>query len=168
MTRRTILAALALAALSATRLVAQPMPSVTAQDAWARATPPNVGTGAVYLTLTSRADDRLVGAATAVAAQAELHEMKMVNNVMQMRPLDGLDLPAGQAVALKPGGYHIMLEGLKAPLKQGGTVALRLTFVHAPPLDVTATVQPIGAAGPQAAGTMSHDMKGMPGMTMGK
>ena len=171
MNRRALFAAFALAALSFTRLAAQPLPSVSAQDVWARATPPHGGSGAVYLTLRSSTDDRLLAVATPAAAQAEPHEMKMVNNIMQMRPLaEGLALPAGQDVTLRPGGYHIMLEGLKAPLTEGDTVALHLTFQKAPPLDVQAKVLSIGASGPASSG--GHDgmatLKGMPGMSTGK
>ena len=76
----------------------------------------------------------------------------MDGNVMRMRPVSGgLSLPAGQLVILQPGGYHNMLEGLKAPLKQGQTVPLHLTFATSAPVDVTASVAGIGANGPGSA-----------------
>ena len=65
---------------------------------------------------------------------------------MKMRPLAGLDLVPGKPIKLAPGGYHVMLLGLKAPLKQGESFPLTLQFEHAPPLTVTVTVEPVGAA----------------------
>jgi len=124
------------------------------KDAWARATPGGAQTAAVYVTLESAAGDRLVGVATPAATEAQLHSMSMDNGVMKMRQVDGIDLPAGQTVTLKPGGYHIMLVGLAQPLKEGQTFALTLTFEKAGKQDVTATVQKIGAMGP-------GDMPGM-------
>jgi copper(I)-binding protein len=133
--------------------------AVTVRQAWARATPPGATTGIIYLTLTSPAADRLTGVATPVAASARLHVSVMSGGVMQMRPLpEGLALPAGRTVTLAPMGTHIMLDGLKAPLTQGESFPLHLTFAHAAPVDVTATVQPIGASGPG---------DGMDGMNMG-
>jgi copper(I)-binding protein len=137
---------------------AQPSP-VTVAGAWARATPPHAATGAIYLTLTSAAIDRLVAVATPVAAQAEVHRTIQQGGVMEMRPVpDGLALPAGKPVVLAPGGYHIMLTGLKAPLQAGQTIPLHLTFAKAPPVDVMAEVRPLGASGPAMPG-MAHGMK---------
>ena len=149
MTRRVTFAALLLAATAA--LAQQPASSVQARDAWARATPPGASTGAVYLTLTSPEGDRLTGISSPASGKAQVHEMSMDGTIMRMRPVEsGLALPAGKPVTLAPGGYHVMLEGLKAPLKAGEAVPVRLTFQKSPPLDVTAQVQPIGAAGPGA------------------
>lgn len=120
--------------------------AVVATDAWARATPPGAATAAAYLTLTSPLADTLTGVTTPAAGMAEVHEMAMEGNVMQMRELpSGLPLPANQAVTLKPGGFHIMLMNLRAPLKPGDTLPLHLTFAHAPAQDVVATVAAIGA-----------------------
>ncbi len=70
---------------------------------------------------------------------------------MRMRPVPGgLDLPPGKAVSLTPRGYHIMLEGLKAPLRQGSVVPVHLVFQKAPPIDIEASVQSVGAPGPAA------------------
>lgn len=136
-----------------TALAQQPASPVQARDAWARATPPGASTGAIYMTLTSPAGDRLTGASSPVAREASVHEMRMAGEVMHMRAVDGgLALPAGKPVTLAPGGYHLMLEGLKAPLKPGEAVPVHLTFQKAPPLDVAAQVQPIGAAGPGRTG----------------
>ncbi len=132
--------------------VAQQSAPVEVQGAWARATPPGASTGAIYLTLTSPSGDTLTSVSSPAAREASLHGMRMEGPVMRMRPVEGgLDLPAGKPVTLAPGGYHIMLDGLKAPLKPGQAVPLHLTFRKAPPLNVQAQVQPIGASGPGGA-----------------
>jgi periplasmic copper chaperone A len=99
---------------------------VTVSSPWARSTVPGqMGTGA-FMTITSKDGGRLVGAASPVAGVVELHEMAMDNNVMKMRAIPGLDLPAGREVQLKPGGYHVMLLDLKRPLKVGEKVQIEL------------------------------------------
>jgi copper(I)-binding protein len=99
---------------------------VDVRDAWARpAVPGQMGTGA-FMTLTSRDGARLIGAASPVAGVVEIHEMALDNNVMRMRAINGLDLPPGRAVQLKPGGHHVMLMDLKRPLKVGDKVPLEL------------------------------------------
>lgn len=123
-------------------------------EPWVRATvPQQSGTGA-FMQLTSQTDTKLVEAATPVAKHVEVHEMAMDNHVMKMRELpDGLALPAGQMVELKPGGYHIMFFELKQQLKEGDQVPLTLTFEGADgqrtSLDIQAPVRPLasGAAG---------------------
>jgi hypothetical protein len=117
-------------------------------DAWARATPGAAQTAAVYLTLVSASGDRFIGAATPAAEKAGLHSMTMDGGVMKMREVKGIDLPAGQAVILKPGGYHIMLSGLAQPLKEGQTLPLTLTFAKAGAQQVTVDVRKVGAMGP--------------------
>ncbi len=139
--------AAALMFLAATTAQAQPAP-VRAEGAWARATPPRAEAGAVYLTLVAPVADQLMAVSSPAAATAVVHEMAMDAGVMRMREVASLALPAGQSVALKPGGFHVMLMGLKAPLREGQSVPLRLTFASAPPLDVVAVVGPIGASGP--------------------
>ena len=130
--------------------VAQPArPEVT--NAWARATPGGTTIGAAYLTVLSATPDRLVAAASPVARKAELHMMSMSGGVMTMRPLDGIDLPAGRPVTFKPGGLHIMLMGLKAPLREGRSFPLTLTFAKAGKREVEVTVAKVGAMGPPAA-----------------
>lgn len=119
---------------------------VTVADALCRPTPNGRDQTACYLTLTASADDRLVSIASPLG-QAAIHEMKMDGGMMQMAELkDGLPLPAGQAVALKPMGNHVMLTGLSAPLAAGDSVGLTLTFEKAAQLGVRATVgQPAAA-----------------------
>ncbi len=167
MSRRTTLAAfiLILATLAGSAAAQQPFAApagVVVQDAWARATPTGATTGAAYMTLTSPAGDVLTGASTPAAGHAAVHEMQMDGAVMRMRPIEGgLVLPPGQAVTLRPSGLHVMLEGLRAPLKQGGTMPLHLTFRTAPPLDLQVPVRAVGAAGP---GSASEGQGAMPGM----
>jgi len=120
-------------------------------EPWARATPGTSQTGAVYLTIRSAEADRLVAAATPVAKKAEMHATEMSGMVMRMRPLAAVTLPAGRSVAFAPGGMHIMLEGLKAPLRAGQSFPLTLTFAKAGPQTVTVVVGPVGATGPPAA-----------------
>ena len=113
---------------------------------WARASAGAAKTGAAYLTITDQGQpDQLTGASTPIAASAELHESMDDMGMMKMRPIAGLTLTPGKPVKLAPGGYHLMLMGLKAPLKAGDTFPLTLQFTHAPPQTVTVTVEPIGA-----------------------
>ena len=120
-------------------------------NAWARATPGNATNGAAYATIQSPTADRLVSVSTPAAKKAELHTMSMQGMVMRMRPLNGLDIPAGQPVALKPGGEHIMLLGLTHPLREGQSFPLTLDFEKAGARTVTVTVEKAGATGPGAA-----------------
>ena len=120
-------------------------------NAWARATPPGAKDGVAYLTIESPTADRLVSASTPVAKQAQLHTMSMQGMVMQMRPLAGLDIPAGQPVTLRPGREHVMLMGLDHPLREGQSFPLTLDFAKAGPRTVTVTVEKAGAAGPGPA-----------------
>ena len=100
---------------------------VKVDDPWVRATvAPQKATGA-FMQLTSAQPVKVVAVSSPVADMVEIHEMKMEDGVMKMRAVDALQLPTGQAVALKPGSYHVMLMGLKAPIKAGETVPLTLT-----------------------------------------
>jgi copper(I)-binding protein len=99
---------------------------VNVSSAWARSTVPGQGGTGAFMTLVSRDGGKLIGAASPVAGVVELHEMAMDNNVMKMRAIPSLDLPAGREVQLKPGGYHVMLLDLKRPLKVGEKVQIEL------------------------------------------
>ena len=100
---------------------------VTVTQPWVRGTvAPQKATGA-FMTLKSTSDAKLIGASSPAAKQVEIHEMAMVNNVMRMRPVAEVALPAGKDVALKPGGYHVMLMGIQHQLKQGDVVPITLT-----------------------------------------
>ena len=121
---------------------------------WTRATPPTAPTagGFLKLTNTGTAPDRLVSAKSPAAGEVQVHEMKMDGNIMRMRELDkGVEIPAGGSVTLAPGGLHLMLIGLKAPLKAGDSVPVTLTFEKAGSTDVELTVEPMGAQGPKPA-----------------
>lgn len=104
---------------------------VRVDDAWVRATVPGQRSAGAYMTLTSPTSSRLVGVATPAAGVAQIHEMAMEGTTMRMHPVDGVALPAGQAVALKPGGYHVMLMELKQPLKVGDRMPLTMRFEDA-------------------------------------
>ncbi|MFT7722572.1 MAG: copper chaperone PCu(A)C [Roseateles sp.] len=113
------------AALSSLPLAAQAQLRV--DEPWVRATvAPQQATGA-FMRLTSATPARVVAASSPLAAVVEIHEMTMDGGVMRMRAVAALPLPAGQAVALRPGSYHVMLMGLKAPIRAGDTVPLTLT-----------------------------------------
>jgi hypothetical protein len=105
---------------------------VTITNAWARATVQGQKATGAFMTLTAKNNAKLVGVSSPVAGVAEIHEMKVEKDVMKMAALpNGLDLPAGKAVELKPGGYHVMLMDLKAPLTKDSTVPVTLTFQDA-------------------------------------
>ena len=97
-------------------------------DAWARSTVKGQMAAAAYLTVTSATAARLVGVSSPAAAVVQLHEMSMVGTTMRMRPLAGIDLPAGQPVELKPGGMHVMLQDLRQPLTSGDRLPVILRF----------------------------------------
>jgi copper(I)-binding protein len=120
-------------------------------EPWTRATPASAAAGGGYLTVTNKGTtaDRLVSAKSPASGAVQIHEMKMEGNVMRMREREGgLEIPPGATVALAPGGLHLMLMGLKAPLQQGTTVPVTLVFEKAGPIDVEMQVQAIGAAAP--------------------
>lgn len=99
---------------------------VTVQNAWVRATVPQQKVAGVFFDIQTTENLQLVEVQSSVAANAELHEMKLENDVMRMRPVEKLELPAGKKVNLKPGGYHLMLMGLKNQIKVGDVIPLRL------------------------------------------
>ena len=122
--------------------------TIQVTGAMCRPTPAGRQMTGCYLTLTSAAADRLVSASSADANLVQVHESRIESGMMMMRELrEGLPLPAGEAVALAPGGNHLMLMGVKEPLVAGDTVALTLTFEVSSPIEVTATVgQPAPSA----------------------
>jgi periplasmic copper chaperone A len=145
--RRHLLAAAAIV-LGAGPAFAQ-APSVEAHDAWARATAGASKTGAVYLTLVDHgAADKLTGAETPAAGMAMIHESFKEGGIDKMRMLDDVALAPDKPVQFKPGGLHIMLTDLPAPLKQGATFPLTLSFEKAAPVTVTVKVLAPGASGP--------------------
>ena len=127
---------------------------VTVTEAWVRGTVAGQKATGAYMQLKSTADATLVGAASPAAKVVEIHEMKMDGNVMKMRAVDKLALPAGKTIELRPGGYHVMLMDLAQPLNDGDTVPLTLTVEgkdgKTEMLQVSATVRT------QSGGTIRH------------
>jgi copper(I)-binding protein len=141
----------------ATLLTAVPaLAQVTVSDAWVRGTVAQQTATGMFAQITSAGGGRLLSASSPVAGVVEIHEMAMDGNVMKMRAIPGLDLPAGKAVALKPGGYHVMLMDLKQQLKPGDTVAVTLvveTGGKKESIEVKAPVKPLQSG---ASGGMGH------------
>jgi len=102
--------------------------TVQIQEPWVRATVKGQQATGAFMKLTSQSPMRLIQAQSPVAGLVEIHEMKMEKDVMKMAAIAGLDLPAGKAVDLKPGGYHVMLMQLKQEIKEGETVPITLVF----------------------------------------
>ena len=117
--------------LAAALLAGAAHAQVTVDKPWVRTTVPQQTTSAAYLTITSVQGGKLVEASSPAAASVEVHEMKMEGEMMKMRGVDALPLPAGKPVELKPNGLHIMLTGLKAPLKAGDVVLIKLVVEDA-------------------------------------
>lgn len=133
---------------------------VTVSDAWVRATVPGQKSTGAFMTLQAAQDAKLVGAKSDVAAATEVHEMKMEGDIMRMREVDSVTLPAGHAVELKPGGYHIMLLDVKQQMKAGDHVELTLETEDANgkrhSQQVQAEVRPLTAAGGGGGGHGGH------------
>jgi copper(I)-binding protein len=118
---------------------------------WTRATPPTAESGGGYLVLknTGTTPDRLIAVKSPAADRVEIHEMKMDGNIMRMREVEkGIEIPPGATVELKPGGFHVMFMGLKAPFAKEAKVPLTLVFEKAGSIDVDLMVQAMGAQAP--------------------
>jgi copper(I)-binding protein len=118
---------------------------------WTRATPPTAESGGGYLVLknTGTTPDRLIAVKSPAADKVEIHEMKMDGNIMRMRGVEkGIEIPPGATVELKPGGFHVMFMGLKAPFAKEAKVPLTLVFEKAGSIDVDLMVQAMGALAP--------------------
>lgn len=130
---------------------------VQVDSPWVRATVPQQKATGAFMRLTSHGDARVVSVSSPAAAVTEIHEMKMENDVMKMRAVEALDLPAGQTVELKPGGYHVMLIDLKAQVKEGDMVPLSLVIENKDgkreTVEVSAMAQPLNQTQGQ---TMQH------------
>lgn len=140
---------------------------VDVQGAWARATVPGQKATGAFMTLTAKDGAKLMGVESPVAGVAEVHEMKMDGDIMRMRAVaGGLELPAGKAVELKPGGYHVMLMDLKAPVAKDTTIPLTLVFKDAKgveskvELQVPVATTPPGAMAHPKNAKMDHGMHG--------
>jgi copper(I)-binding protein len=145
--------------LTASLVSAQPA-AVKVEGAWARATVQGQkGTGA-FMNITAAQGTRLVGVTSPVAGVAEVHEMKMDGDVMKMRAVPALDLPAGKTVQLKPGSYHLMLMDLKRPLLKDSTVPVTLRFKNADGVDSQLELLvPVATTAPGPKTDMPHDHK---------
>ena len=117
--------------LAAMLLASAAHAQVTVDKPWVRTTVAQQTVTGAFMTITSMQGGRLVSASSPIAASVEVHEMKMVGDVMKMRPVDALPLPAGKPVELKAGAYHMMLMGLKAPVKFGDVVPITLVIEDA-------------------------------------
>ncbi|PWF25404.1 copper chaperone PCu(A)C [Corticimicrobacter populi] len=165
---RTLALALATTAFSAwadhADHTAQHQP-VQIEQAWVRATVPQQTATGAFMLITADADSKLVKAASPLSDKVEVHEMKMDNDVMRMRQVENLPLPAGQTVELKPGGYHIMILDLKEQIKEGDHVPLTLTVEDASgqqaDIEVQAPARALAAGNGHSGhgdhGQMQHD-----------
>jgi copper(I)-binding protein len=152
-------AALALAAISSFAAGE----AIEVENAWARATVKGQMATGAFLTITAKDGAKLVGGSTPVAGVTQVHEMKMDNGVMKMAEVKGgLDLPAGKAVQLKPGGYHIMLMDLKQTLVKDSSIPLTLFFKDAKGNDRKLELTlPVASTGGMSQ-NMGGQMQGMP------
>lgn len=125
--------------------------SVKIVHPWARATAGGSPNGAVYMTLSVAGSeaDRLLAVSTPAAKRAQLHRTIMDDGVMKMRPVDAVEIAPGPPTVMQPGGLHVMLMGLAAPLEEGDLLPLTLTFEHAGTIEVEAIVLSAGAMSPE-------------------
>ena len=132
----------------------------TVKDAWVRGTVPQQKATGLFAQLTSAGGGKLVSASSPVAGIVEIHEMAMENNVMRMRAIPKLDLPANRPVELKPGGYHVMLMDLKQQLAKGQVVPVTLKVQGADgkteTIEVKAEVRDLTAQPASGHGSMKH------------
>lgn len=139
------------ATLACTLISLPALAQTTVQGAWVRGTVAQQKATGAFFQITSAAGGKLVSASSPAAGVVEIHEMQMDGSTMKMRALPSLDLPAGKPVDFKPGGYHIMLMDLKAPLNVGDAVALSLVVQakdgKRETIVVKAPVKALGASG---------------------
>ena len=144
---------------------AQAPANVEVKDAWVRATVAQQKSTGAFMQLTAKSDARVIEARSPIAGVTQIHEMAMEKDVMRMREIKDLALPAGKTVELKPGSYHVMLLDLKGQVKAGDVVPVTLVLEgkdgQRSTLDIKATARPLsgaaaGAAAPAAAGDHSH------------
>jgi len=166
--------ALALVAVLPARAQNAPPAALSVEQVWARATPGGAKTGAIYLTVVNgtTSDDKLVGASTPAAREAQLHTMIDDNGVMKMRHLPSIEIKAGATVTLAPGGMHVMLIGLAQPLKPGDSFPLTIEFEKGGKKELAVAVTKAGAMGMGGMGSMpdtgsTPGMGNMPGHDMG-
>ncbi|AVI62091.1 copper chaperone PCu(A)C [Halomonas sp. GFAJ-1] len=122
---------------------------IKASQPWTRATPPGAGAGGGFVTLTNHGDqgDRLVSASTPITERTEIHTMEMDGEVMRMVPLPGgIEIPAGESVALAPGGLHLMFMDLPRPIVEGEPLPVTLEFQRADSIELQLQVVPVGSS----------------------
>lgn len=130
---------------------------IVVSEAWIRETPPNAAVAGGYLTLRSGAADRLLSVETPAAASVEIHEMSHEGGMMRMRELaDGVELPAGSEVTLKPGSNHLMFIDPVEPVRAGQSIEATLRFANAPEQAVTFEVRPLAGDAPAAEAHSGH------------
>lgn len=129
---------------------------------WARASAGPARAGAAYLTITNHgtAMDRLLAVATPAARHASVHTTLMAEGVMKMRPVKAVEVHPGEPAVLRPGGMHVMLMGLKAPLKEGQSFPLTLTFETAGTIEIMVMVKAAGSMGDMHKAPMGHQQHG--------
>ena len=151
MTRNTLFKALLVSALGIVGLAhAQnaKVGSVEIEHAYTRATVPGQMAAGGFMKIENKGKaDQLISASSPVAGEVQLHEMAMEGNVMKMRQVKDIPVPAGGAVELKPGGLHLMFMNIKAPLAAGQTVPVKLKFAKAGEVEVKMPVNAMGAHG---------------------
>ncbi|QDH69312.1 copper chaperone PCu(A)C [Marilutibacter alkalisoli] len=133
---------------------------IVVSDAWTRAMAPGAKVAGGFMTLRNEGggDDRLVSVASPAAERVEIHEMRMADGVMQMRHLaDGLPLPAGSEVVLRPGDYHLMFFDPAEPFVEGGEIPVTLNFEHTGELEVVFKVMGLGATSSMPEDTEHED-----------
>jgi copper(I)-binding protein len=145
--RRSLLAAIVLSTLGAAPAL-HAQPAVKVEGAWARPTVQGQAAGGGFLKITGgAAADKLVAASAGVSRTVELHSMVMEGDVMRMREIGTIDVPAGKTVELKPGGLHVMFIGIHKPLKVGDSFPLSLRFEKAGEVKVEMKVMTQAAGG---------------------
>jgi copper(I)-binding protein len=137
--------------------------TLTISHPWTRATAPTQKAGAVFMKIRSENSeaDRLIGVSAPDAEQASLHTHIRDGDVMRMRPVEGIDVPAEGEATLEPGGLHIMLIGLKGPLFEETTIPLTLVFEKAGKVQIDVVVEEAGAQAASQETMQSHDKHGM-------
>lgn len=146
-----------LAAIALLSLALPALAQTTVSDAWVRASVPHQPSTGAFMTLTASTDSKLVGVASPVAKTVQVHEMTMNGDVMGMKEVKAVELPAGKPVSLDPNGYHVMLMGLTQQVKEGEKVPLTLTIEDAKgakeTVEMQADVRPLNA---EAGGGHDH------------
>jgi copper(I)-binding protein len=133
---------------------------LTISRPWARASVGKAKTGAAYITIINDGVqvDRLISTSTPVAKKASLHTHLMDGDVIKMRRVNAVEVSPGEPAVMNPGGLHIMLMGLKSPLKEGAVFPLILTFERAGVIEVSVMVNKIGSKGHDAHGEKKHEL----------